>query len=128
MNAFTVTCEDDGDKDKHPNRRRGGWRTAGGIETTTTSSGDRKLSRKTHTKMKNQESDNVGCPKLCPSGKKTPEPSDSWIAIVQRGECAFVDKVREAQRFGAKAVVVGGDNPDESGNPDILVNMYSQGA
>ena len=35
-------------------------------------------------------------------------------------------RVREGQRLGAKAVIVGGDNPDVSGNPDVLVNMYSQ--
>ena len=44
--------------------------------------------------------------------------------IVQRGQCQFVDK---AQRLGANAVVVGGDNPETSGNPDTLVNMYSPG-
>lgn len=36
-------------------------------------------------------------------------------------------KVREAQRLGARAVVVGGENPDVSGYPDTLVNMYSPG-
>jgi len=46
---------------------------------------------------------------------------------VQRGKCEFVKKVREAQRLGAKAVVVGGENPDISGTPDTLVNMYSPG-
>ena len=46
---------------------------------------------------------------------------------MQRGQCQFVDKVREAQRLGANAVVVGGDNPETSGNPDTLVNMYSPG-
>lgn len=71
---------------------------------------------------------NLGCPRLCPvEGQRSPDPSDSWIAIVQRGHCAFVDKVREAQRFGAKAVIVGGDDPNESGNSDTLLNMYSQG-
>ena len=69
--------------------------------------------------------ENLGCPKLCLAGKN--KPTDSWIAFVQRGECQFVDKVREAQRFGARGVVVGGDDPDLSGNPDTLVNMYSQG-
>jgi E3 ubiquitin-protein ligase RNF13/E3 ubiquitin-protein ligase RNF167 len=47
---------------------------------------------------------------------------------VQRGKCEFVKKVREAQRLGARAVVVGGENPDTSGFPDTLVNMYSPGA
>ncbi|TFK40747.1 hypothetical protein BDQ12DRAFT_647964 [Crucibulum laeve] len=67
--------------------------------------------------------DNFGCPKLCLSGSD--EPTEPWIALVQRGHCEFVKKVREAQRLGARAVVVGGDNPETSGYPDVLVNMYS---
>jgi E3 ubiquitin-protein ligase RNF13/E3 ubiquitin-protein ligase RNF167 len=39
-----------------------------------------------------------------------------------------VKKVREAQGFGAKAVVVGGEDPEVSGYPDTLVNMYSPGS
>jgi E3 ubiquitin-protein ligase RNF13/E3 ubiquitin-protein ligase RNF167 len=54
-------------------------------------------------------------------------PTETWIALVQRGKCEFVKKVREVQRLGAKAVVVGGENPDTSGFPDTLVNMYSPG-
>jgi hypothetical protein len=68
---------------------------------------------------------NLGCPTLCVVGPHEPEPKESWIALVQRGKCQFVDKVREAQRLGAKGVVVGGDDPDIYGNPDMLVNMYS---
>lgn len=68
---------------------------------------------------------NSGCPKLCIRGPHQPDPSESWIALVQRGHCSFVDKVREAQRLGARAVVVGGEDPDISGQPDALVNMYS---
>ena len=70
---------------------------------------------------------NLGCPPLCISGPHEPDRGDTWIALVQRGECEFVSKVREAQRLGANAVVVVGDNPDTSGNPDALVNMYSPG-
>ncbi|TRM62468.1 hypothetical protein BD626DRAFT_497484 [Schizophyllum amplum] len=70
-------------------------------------------------------SDNWGCPKLCPVGKKTPEPSETWVALVQRGKCEFVKKVREAQRLGARSVIVGGDDPNISGYPDTLVSMYS---
>jgi len=66
---------------------------------------------------------NSGCPPLCINGPN--QPTESWIALVQRGKCEFVKKVREAQRLGARAVVVGGENPDESGYPDMLVNMYS---
>lgn len=36
---------------------------------------------------------NSGCPKLCISGPHRPDPGESWIALVQRGHCAFVDKV-----------------------------------
>ncbi len=71
---------------------------------------------------------NTGCPRLCLSGPYEPDPSETWIALVQRGKCEFVNKVREAQRLGARAVVVGGENPNISGLPDTLVNMYSPGA
>lgn len=71
---------------------------------------------------------NLGCPKLCLSGPNEPERKETWIALVQRGECQFVDKVREAQRLGASAVVVGGNDPEISGYPDSLVNMYSPSA
>ena len=69
---------------------------------------------------------NTGCPDLCLSGPH--KPADTWIALVQRGQCEFVKKVREAQRFGAKAVVVGGEDPELTGHPDTLVNMYSPGS
>ena len=72
--------------------------------------------------------DNLGCPKVCVAGPYEPDSNEPWIALVQRGGCQFVDKTREAQRLGAKAIVVGGDNPDIYGNPDTLVNMYSPGA
>ncbi|KAJ7498574.1 hypothetical protein FB451DRAFT_1202358 [Mycena latifolia] len=68
---------------------------------------------------------NTGCPRLCISGSHQPDPSETWIALVQRGGCEFVKKVREAQRLGARAVVVGGENPEITGYPDALVNMYS---
>jgi PA domain len=68
---------------------------------------------------------NSGCPLLCIDGPN--QPTEPWIALVQRGKCEFVKKVREAQRLGARAVVVGGENPDVSGYPDLLVNMYSPG-
>lgn len=70
--------------------------------------------------------ENSGCPDLCVT---TPnQPTEPWIALVQRGKCEFVKKVREAQRLGAKAVVVGGEDPEISGYPDTLVNMYSPGS
>lgn len=70
-----------------------------------------------------QVPDNSGCPSLCLSGPR--HPTEAWIALVQRGKCEFVRKVREAQRLGARAVVVGGEDPEVTGNPDTLVNMYS---
>ena len=69
--------------------------------------------------------ENYGCPELCLSG--TGKPTETWIALVQRGKCEFVKKVREAQKLGARAIVVGGQDPDISGFPDTLVNMYSPG-
>jgi hypothetical protein len=71
---------------------------------------------------------NPGCSPLCVVGPNVPDADEPWIALVQRGECQFIAKAREAQRLGAKAVVVGGDDPARSGNPDVLVNMYSPGA
>ncbi|KAI0039389.1 hypothetical protein FA95DRAFT_1504251 [Auriscalpium vulgare] len=68
---------------------------------------------------------NVGCPSLCPVGGNVPDSAEPWIALVQRGDCQFVDKAREAQRLGAKALVVGGDDPQLSGNADVLVGMFS---
>lgn len=63
-----------------------------------------------------------GCPHLCVSGPHQPDSSEAWIALVQRGGCPFVEKARQAQKLGAKAVVVGGDRA----NPDALLNMYSE--
>lgn len=70
---------------------------------------------------------NLGCPRLCITGPHVPDPTEPWIALVQRGECQFVEKAREAQRLGAKAVVVGGDKPEWHGNADTLVNMWDPG-
>ncbi|KAJ3187784.1 hypothetical protein HDU85_006177 [Gaertneriomyces sp. JEL0708] len=52
----------------------------------------------------------------------TPPSTSNWIALVQRGECAFVEKVRAMQKSGAKAVVVG-DNAPHSG----LITMFATG-
>ena len=54
---------------------------------TVSCSEDRKISRRL------EEGPNLGCPRLCPSGGHMPEPSEAWIAIVQRGNCSFVSKV-----------------------------------
>ncbi|KIJ54986.1 hypothetical protein M422DRAFT_24845 [Sphaerobolus stellatus SS14] len=68
-----------------------------------------------------------GCPKLCMKDKHKPEVTETWIALVMRGGCTFVDKVREAQRFGAKGVVVGGETREQDMHGDGLVQMYSIG-
>lgn len=68
---------------------------------------------------------NLGCPSLCSIDPDIPQRLEPWIALVQRGACQFVSKAREAQRLGAKAVVVGGEDPEVSGKPDTLVNMFS---
>jgi hypothetical protein len=73
------------------------------------------------------DSPNLGCPSLCSIDPNIPERLEPWIALVQRGACQFVFKAREAQRLGAKAIVVGGEDPDISGKPDTLVNMFSPG-
>ncbi|KAI0244622.1 hypothetical protein L0F63_005732, partial [Massospora cicadina] len=51
---------------------------------------------------------------------KLPE-DESWIAFIMRGNCSFIQKVRNMQKSGFKAVVVG--NEDSSG----LVTMYAEG-
>ncbi|KAG0145167.1 hypothetical protein CROQUDRAFT_658965 [Cronartium quercuum f. sp. fusiforme G11] len=42
-----------------------------------------------------------------PTSTSTPEPPPNWVALVERGTCAFVDKIRYAQHLGASAVIVG---------------------
>jgi RING-like zinc finger len=73
------------------------------------------------------DSPNLGCPSLCSIDPNIPERLEPWIALVQRGACQFVSKAREAQKLGAKAIVVGGEDPAVSGKPDTLVNMFSPG-
>ncbi|KZT61793.1 transferrin receptor ectodomain, apical domain-containing protein [Calocera cornea HHB12733] len=62
------------------------------------------------------------CPPLCPHYPFPHLENEGWIALIQRGECSFVEKVREAQRLGAVGVVVGGR---EKGRDDELITMYS---
>ncbi|KAF8330325.1 uncharacterized protein EI90DRAFT_1178055 [Cantharellus anzutake] len=67
---------------------------------------------------------NFGCPDLCPfRTDQHPDQSEAWIALVQRGNCSFTAKVREAARLGARAVVVGGSPNNAEG--DELITMYS---
>ena len=120
LDAFTVPCgKDDPDSDwVVPVESVVEDSSGGGNSTENDFFGDRPT----------DTPDNLGCPKVCVAGPYEPDSNDPWIALVQRGGCQFVDKAREAQRLGAKAIVVGGDNPDLHGNPDTLVNMYSPGA
>lgn len=70
--------------------------------------------------------ENFACSPLC-TGPSVPQPNritENWIALVQRGQCPFVEKVRTAQTLGAKAVVVGGWEPKD-GDRDDLLNMFS---
>lgn len=57
-----------------------------------------------------------GCSKL-----KKKAPTEDWIALVERGQCTFIEKVRNMQASGAIAVVVG-DN-EKNG----LITMYATG-
>lgn len=68
-----------------------------------------------------------GCAPICFEDNKRPEFSERWIALVMRGGCTFVEKIREAQRLGAKGVVVGGENAVQDTQGDGLVQMYSLG-
>ncbi|KAI9105455.1 hypothetical protein DFS34DRAFT_588783 [Phlyctochytrium arcticum] len=49
-------------------------------------------------------------------------PSEKWIALVQRGRCAFVDKIRAMQASGAHSVVVGDSSPNSG-----LITMFAAG-
>ena len=69
--------------------------------------------------------ENWGCPSLCLFDDNL-KPAETWIALVQRGNCSFVEKVSEAMRFGARGVVVGGALHNPEGG-DSLVTMYDTG-
>ncbi|KXS12844.1 hypothetical protein M427DRAFT_136984 [Gonapodya prolifera JEL478] len=56
------------------------------------------------------------------AGEPVLRPPPDFIALVERGECPFIDKVRAMQQSGAIAVIVGDNGP--SGN---LVTMYAPG-
>ncbi|KAG0314048.1 hypothetical protein BGZ99_008394 [Dissophora globulifera] len=56
----------------------------------------------------------------CQPVKRMPD-SSSWVALVERGgRCSFIDKVRNMQASGAKAVIVG-DNQKNG-----LITMYAR--
>ena len=46
----------------------------------------------------------------------------NWIALVQRGECSFADKVRAMQASGAASVIVGDNKPNNT-----MIRMFSKG-
>ena len=78
--------------------------------------------------------DNLGCPdELHPLAHYVPNPPKRWIALVQRGGCPFIDKVRESQRLGAEGVIVGdwGSREDDDGGffglKRGLINMWGPG-
>ncbi|WFD33281.1 hypothetical protein MCUN1_000094 [Malassezia cuniculi] len=58
-------------------------------------------------------SDNLACGQDT-EVKTHAKPPKDWVALVERGECPFADKVRYAQSLGATAVIVG----DARGEPD----------
>ncbi|KAF8682467.1 PA domain [Rhizoctonia solani] len=65
--------------------------------------------------------DNTGCPPLqIPDHHPRPSVNESWIALIMRGGCSFDDKVRQAQKLGARAAIVGGKPQDP---PEELVSM-----
>lgn len=37
----------------------------------------------------------------------TPPPTKDWIALIERGQCSFIQKVKSMQESGAIAVIVG---------------------
>lgn len=49
------------------------------------------------------------------------------IAIIERGECTFVDKARRAMRAGAKAVIIFDNVPDTSINNQPPFAMSGDG-
>ncbi|KAI8138442.1 hypothetical protein BJV82DRAFT_630843 [Fennellomyces sp. T-0311] len=62
------------------------------------------------------EQDPTGCSVLKPPCER------DWIALVRRGGCSFITKVRAMQKSGAIAVVVG--DPD---HPGRWITMYAPG-
>jgi len=59
--------------------------------------------------------DSYGCSSTSPSSSPNAPRDKNWIALVQRGECPFSEKVRVAQGFGAKAVVFGDEDEMKGG-------------
>lgn len=121
LSSFTVTCPANGTGDggnPYPTTPahggRGQWqRQQTPLPLIVEEGGDRGV-------IAARGSENLGCKPLCIAGPRKPEKTERWIALVQRGDCSFAEKVREAQRLGAMGIVVGGRDED-------LVNMFSPG-
>ncbi|CAE6512658.1 unnamed protein product [Rhizoctonia solani] len=65
--------------------------------------------------------DNTGCPPLqIPDQHPRPSMNESWIALVMRGGCGFDEKVRQAQKLGARAAIVGGRPPTSTATDDLI--------
>ena len=64
--------------------------------------------------------------------RKYKHPPSDWIALIERGECSFEQKVRLAQSMGAKAVVVGDymeqDDADDPMNIRVWDDISQQDA
>ena len=102
LNAFAAPCEeDDNDPESDLDAAEGVskvFEDSGGDETLT----DEGLVNNRPTDMP----DYLGCPKVCVAGPYKPDSNNPWIVLVQQGGCQFVEKAREAQRLGAKAIVI----------------------
>ena len=64
----------------------------------------------------------LACNKLDPiSWTDDPDPVNSPIVLVDRGDCSFVQKVRHAQDIGASAVIIA-DNVDQEDVDHIVMS------
>lgn len=132
---FSVPCDDqDEDGGRDGDAIEGPWWPGGGSEwDSDTPPGNGTAERRRRKEEEDQAAlewrleARHGCPRLCVRGKDKPRSSETWMALVMRGGCTFVDKIREAQRFGAKGVVVGGETAEQDGHGDGLVQMFSLG-
>jgi len=57
--------------------------------------------------IENTETSSSFLKKVWPYRRESNRPPADWIALVERGDCSFEEKVRTAQRMGAQAVIVG---------------------
>lgn len=64
---------------------------------------------------------------LCDDLSNPPDSVKGRILIVSRGECAFVDKARKAQKAGAAAVIIIDNVPDTSADDQPMFAMSGDG-